>query len=139
MPEAIKVSATISVGMKRLYEAWLDSMEHSAFTGGEALIDPIVGGRFTAWDGYIEGTTLELKPNKRIVQSWRTSDFPKGAPDSKLEILFESAKTGTKMTFIHTEIPNGQGKNYKDGWKDFYFTPMKAYFKDEAKPKKKGK
>ena len=139
MTESIKVSATLPVGAKRLYEAWLDSMEHSQFTGGEAMIDPAAGGRFTAWDGYIEGMNLELKPNKKIVQSWRTTDFPKEAPDSRLEVLFEKAPSGTKMTFIHTQIPDGQGSQYKDGWKDFYFTPMKAYFKDEADIKRKKK
>ena len=139
MTESIKVSATLPVGAKRLYEAWLDSLEHGQFSGGEAIIDPVVEGRFTAWDGYIEGTTLELGPNKRIVQSWRTTDFPKGAPDSRLEVLFEKAKSGTKVTFVHTQIPDGQGENYKNGWKEFYFEPMKRYFKDEAKPKKKGK
>jgi len=25
-------------------------------------------------------------------------------------------------------IPDGQGENYKQGWKDFYFKPMKKYF-----------
>jgi len=99
-----------------------------AFTGGGAVIDPAVGGKFTAWDGYIEGKTKELQPYKRIVQSWRTTNFPASSPDSELEVFFETVEGGTKITLRHSNIPTGQGQDYKQGWKDHYFTPMKEYF-----------
>jgi activator of HSP90 ATPase len=130
MAEKIKVSDVIQADAKTLYKAWLDSKEHGAFTGGKADIDPKKGGKFTAWDGYISGKTLELEPFKRIVQSWRTTEFPDESEDSKLEILFEEANNATKMTFIHTDIPDGQGEEYKQGWIDYYFEPMKEYFSD---------
>ena len=113
-----------------VYEAWLDSFEHTAFTGGEAEIDSNIGGQFSAWDGYITGRTLELEPFTRIVQSWRTTEFPENAPDSKLEILITPAPKGCQLTLNHTEIPAGQGKQYDQGWKDFYFEPMLKYFKE---------
>ncbi|MFW9851084.1 MAG: SRPBCC domain-containing protein, partial [Candidatus Thorarchaeota archaeon] len=91
-------------------------------------VDPKVGGRFTAWDEYIEGTTEELEMNQRIVQRWRTTDFPNDSPDSLVEIILEAVEKGTKMTLIHSEIPDGQKESYKKGWKDFYFSPMKEYF-----------
>jgi hypothetical protein len=34
---------------------------------GQRCPSPRVGGKFTAWDGYIEGITLEMEPDKRIV------------------------------------------------------------------------
>ena len=129
MLDSIKVSIVLPVSAKRLYQAWLDSKEHSAFTSGKAVIDPKVGGGFSAWDDYIQGETLELKPYQRIVQSWRTSEFPEDSSDSKIEVLFEEAKGGAKITIIHTDIPKGQGEEYKEGWLDFYFKPMKEYFK----------
>jgi activator of HSP90 ATPase len=45
-----------------------------------------------------------------------------------LEILFKPEINGTKVTIKHSEIPEGQGKDFKDGWKKFYFEPMKKYF-----------
>jgi activator of HSP90 ATPase len=128
MPDSIKVSATFSVPAQRLYEAWLDSIDHSAFTGAKAVASSKVGGKFSAWDGYITGKTLELKPFSRIVQAWRTNEFPKGAPDSRLEITLEKAKGGTRITLTHSNIPTGQGKAYEDGWFEFYFEPMQEYF-----------
>ena len=113
---------------ERIYKAWLDSTEHGDFTGSPAEIDPKIGGSFSAWDGYIEGVTLELAPYHRILQSWRADDFPPEASDSRLEVLLEVVPEGTRLTLVHSNIPDGQAAEFKQGWEDFYFTPMKAYF-----------
>ncbi len=126
--ESIEVSTVLPASAERIYRAWLDSAEHSAFTGGQAVVDATVGGRHTAWDGYIEGVTLELDPGKRIVQSWRSEDFPDDSDDSRLEIRFEEGMDGTRVTIVHTEIPEGQGEDYRRGWVDHYFAPMARYF-----------
>jgi uncharacterized protein YndB with AHSA1/START domain len=129
MSEKIKLSAVIPASAKKIYDAWLDSKAHSDFTGGgPARIDPKVKGKFMAWDNYITGTNLELVPGKKIVQAWRTTEFTAKDPDSRLEIIFEPVSKGTKVTLIHSEIPDGQSADYKKGWKDFYFVPMKEYF-----------
>ena len=129
MLETIQVS-TFFPGVKAapLYRAWLDSQEHSAFTGSAAQVDPQVGGGFTAWDGYIQGKTLELEPYRRILQAWRTTDFPPESADSRLEVLFEEMEGGTQIILNHSEIPAGQGEDYRQGWEDFYFETMKDYF-----------
>ena len=43
-------------------------------------------------------------------------------------ILLELVEDGTKITIIHSDIPEGQADDYKQGWQDFYFKPMKDYF-----------
>ncbi|OHD12390.1 MAG: hypothetical protein A2086_09990 [Spirochaetes bacterium GWD1_27_9] len=129
MLEKIKVSTTIkTVKSKDIYEAWIDSKKHSDFTGGEAKIDPKIGGKFSAWNGYITGTTLQLDPYNKIVQKWRTSDFSDQSIDSNLEIILKDTCEGVEITLIHTDIPEGQSKDYEQGWKDFYFSPMIEYF-----------
>jgi activator of HSP90 ATPase len=116
------------VTAERIYRAWLDSKEHGDFTGGEAEIDPQIGGRFTAWDGYIQGTNLILEPGRRIVQAWRTTEFPIGSPDSRLELVLEDNPEGVRVTLLHSDIPDGQGEDYRQGWDDHYFKPMLGYF-----------
>ena len=131
--ESITLTAVLPAAPERVYRAWLDGAEHSAMTGGEATVDARVGGAYTAWDGYITGTTLELEPGKRIVQAWRTSQFPKRAEDSRLEVLLAPAPGGrTKLTLVHSGIPKGQGKRYKSGWPENYFEPMKEYFEEKS-------
>ena len=113
---------------QQLYNAWLDSETHSAFTGSPAQIDPHVGGKFTAWDGYIQGHTLETEPFRRILQAWRTTEFPEDSPDSRLEILIEEVNDGVQITLVHSDIPEGQGEDYRQGWSEYYFDPMGRYF-----------
>ena len=129
MEPGIKISAIFPVSAKRLYDAWLNSRIHSDFTKSKAQIDPRQGSSFSAWNGYITGSNLVLQPYGRIVQYWRTTDFPEGSPDSKLEVLFEKHNSGTKLTLIHTQLPPGEEKKYEKGWKEKYLKPMKSYFK----------
>jgi activator of HSP90 ATPase len=136
--ESIRVSAVLPAAPAAVYAAWLSAKEHAAFTGSGARVTAKVGGRFSAWDGYITGRTLALKKTRRIVQSWRTTDFPDDAPDSRLEIILEPSAKGARITLVHTEIPAGQAAGYRQGWKEYYFTPMKEYFADRGdRPRKK--
>jgi uncharacterized protein YndB with AHSA1/START domain len=132
--DTIRISAIIPASPERVYGAWLDSEEHSAITHSTAGIEPWVGGRHSAWGGSIRGTTLELQPNRRIVQTWWASDFPPGSEESRLEVLFEPVPGGTLVTINHTGLPQGRGHRYEDGWKDFYLDNMKEYFPAHAAP-----
>jgi uncharacterized protein YndB with AHSA1/START domain len=126
--ESFEVSTFLPAPPWRVYEAWLDGTEHGLFTGGPATSEPAVGGVFTAWDGYIQGRILALEPYSRILQSWRTTEFPAESPDSCLEVLLDTEEGGTRLTLRHSEIPEGQGEEYKQGWLEFYFEPMRDYF-----------
>jgi len=76
----IKQFVTIKATPHQLYDAFMDSEVHSKFTGASAKIDPKVGGEFTAWDGSLEGKTLQLENDKKIVQQWRSNEenWPEG-------------------------------------------------------------
>jgi len=126
--ESIGLSVRIPASPAEVFAAWLDSAAHTAMTGGRAKIEPRVGGAHTAWDGYITGVTLELVPGERIVQSWRTSEFPAKSPASRLEITLVEEGGGTRFLLAHSAIPKNQGARYKSGWGDHYFEPMIAYF-----------
>ncbi len=128
MKNGFTVSTVLPVNAEKVFRAWLSTDGHSAMTGSPAKVEPRVGGKFTAWDGYITGKTLELKPYTHIVQAWRTSEFPDESPDSRIELLLEPEGEGTKLTLIHTEIPDGQADSYEGGWEDSYFRPMQQYF-----------
>ncbi len=131
MTNSFSISTNLNVEPEVLYDAWLDSKEHTKFTGSAASIDPEIGGRFTAWEGYISGITLEKEENRRIVQRWRTTEFPDGSPDSIIELLFEKTSTGTKLTINHSDIPEGQADEYLEGWEEYYFKPMQEYYSQE--------
>jgi activator of HSP90 ATPase len=128
MAETIQLSDLIPARPEEIYRMWLNSEGHAKLTGSPAEASPLVGSAFTAWDGYISGKTVGLEPNRRILQLWRTTEFPADSPDSRLEILLELENDSTRVTFKHTNIPDGQGGSYRQGWIDSYFTPMKKHF-----------
>jgi len=122
-----KLTTIIEASPQAVYEAWLSSETHGDMTGGEAHISAEPGSSFSAWDGYIEGAILELKLNKRIYQSWRTTEFSENEEDSFVEVLLSETDGNTELTLIHTNLP-AHGEQYRTGWKNHYFQPMKEYF-----------
>jgi hypothetical protein len=133
MPESITVTFSLHAAAKDIYNAWLDSDEHTAMTGEKATASREVGGEFTAWNGYISGKNLLLIPGKKIVQSWRSSEFPDDAPDSVLSIQLIENQGITEIDLEHKDIPPGQGLQYRAGWIDYYANPMQKYFAARGK------
>ena len=129
--EEFTVSSVIPASPNRIYSAWMDERHHSAFTGARATVDPWVGGRVVAHDGFIDATHVYLVTGSRIAMTWRTRDFPKGANDSQVDITFEPVAGGTKVEVSQTKIPAGLGEACQAIWKNLYLEPMKDYF---AKP-----
>lgn len=121
------LKTTLSATAKEIYNTWLSSEGHTKMTGGEATSSNKVGGSFTAWDGYIQGKNLVLEENKRIVQSWRSSQFEPHEEDSQIEVLLTEQGDTTELTLIHSKVPES-GEHYIKGWDEHYFQPMKKYF-----------
>ncbi len=119
----------ISASARDIYTSWLSSEGHSKMTGGAATSSDKVGDSFTAWDGYIEGKNLILEPYKRIIQSWRTSEFEDDEESSQIEILLREINGETELILVHSNVPDS-GEHYKKGWDDHYFEPMKAYYQN---------
>jgi uncharacterized protein YndB with AHSA1/START domain len=105
----------------------VDPAKHAAFTGGKATGAAEVGAAFTAWDGYILGTHEELVPGERIVQSWSTTEWPEGAPPSRLEITLTPIRGGTRLTMLHSDVPTAQAAAYNEGWTQHYWEPLAAF------------
>jgi uncharacterized protein YndB with AHSA1/START domain len=127
MSKKIEVKVKLDATPEEVYKAWLNSKTHEAMTGQPATISARKGAPYTAWGNYITGKNLELVPNEKIVQTWRSSDFKKSDPDSIIEIRLKSSGKGCELTLIHSEIPPNQ-PDYKEGWEDFYFKPIREYF-----------
>jgi activator of HSP90 ATPase len=122
-----ELATVISASPEVVYDTWLDTDGHTAMTGSPADVSASLGAEFCAWDGYIQGRNLMLERGKRIVQSWRTSNFEETEEDSQIEVLFEPAPEGTRLTLRHTQLPP-HGTRYETGWVTHYFEPMQKYF-----------
>jgi len=71
---------------------------------------------------------LELVRARKIVDEWRTSEWPEGFAPSRLEFRFADKDGGTEVTMVHSEVPESQAEAYRQGWVDYYWNPLKEYF-----------
>ncbi len=134
MSDSFQLEMVVTAEPQRVFSAWLDAKEHAAFTGGgETLVEPWSGGRFIAWDGYIHGILLGVDDGKRIVQTWRTSEFPPEARDSRVVVEFEPARGGTRVLVRHTDVPPSHARRYEKGWLEHYLKPLAKYFAKGAR------
>jgi activator of HSP90 ATPase len=122
--KTVRQTITFKAPPHDVYEALMDSKKHSKFTGDKASISRKVGGKFSAFDGYSEGTNLELIPDNKIVQAWRASDWPEGHY-SQVAFTFKEIPGGTRLLFTQTGVPEGQFDDISQGWRDYYWAPLK--------------
>jgi activator of HSP90 ATPase len=121
------LTTTIKATAKQIYKSWLSTQRHTKMTGSTAFISDQEGEKFTACQGYITGRNLELQPYNKIVQSWRTGNFKSNEADSQIEVLLSENGNETVLTLNHTNLPE-VGEDYKKGWEESYFEPMRKYF-----------
>ena len=109
-----------------VYEALMDAEKHSQFTGAEASVSREIGSAFSAYDGALSGTILELVPDVKIVQSWRASDegWTPGHY-STATFSLEAVDGGTQLTFVQTGVPEQSFEDISQGWRDYYWDKMK--------------
>jgi len=122
--KTIRQSVTFKASPQEVYEALMDSKKHARFTGAGASISREVGGRFTAYGGSLEGENLELVPDAKIVQSWRSDDWPEGHY-SRAAFSLAKVEGGTRLTFTQAGVPEEFYEDVKQGWIDYYWEPMK--------------
>jgi uncharacterized protein YndB with AHSA1/START domain len=130
--ERIEMSVELEAAPEAVYRAWLSSEGHSAMTGSSARFEVEGRGAYTAWEGYISGRVLEAVEGRRILQDWRSSDFGDADGDSLLEVILEPKGLGTRLSLVHSRLPDGSSAEYEKGWLVYYFEPMKAYFSGRA-------
>ena len=127
---SFKQQVTLSATPQAIYDILMDSKAHTTLTGAKAKISTKDGGAFEVYDGYAFGKNIDLLPGKRIVQTWRAKE-DKWPADHDSIIVFELNPLGkgrTRLVFEHREVPAALADNFKQGWIDFYWTPLRKMF-----------
>ncbi|MGD0127792.1 MAG: SRPBCC domain-containing protein [Terriglobia bacterium] len=133
--ESIHQEPVFQASRKRVYEALTDAQQFdkviqisgvmkSMHLGGKPTeISREVGCGFALFGGYITGRHVELVPNQRIVQAWRTGGWSLGVYSiAKFELVEQGS--GTKIVFDHTGFPKGAAETLASGWKAHYWEPL---------------
>jgi activator of HSP90 ATPase len=137
--ESIHQESVFTATRKRVYEALTDAKQFQKVVmlsaamksgmippGKPAEISTESGGTFSLFGGYIFGRHIELVPNERIVQAWRTAEWDPGVYSiAKFELAEQGA--GTKIIFDHAAFPKGAGEHLAAGWKANYWEPLEKF------------
>jgi activator of HSP90 ATPase len=126
--KVISQKVLIGASPEDVYDAYVSPQNHAEFTGSPATGTPRVGSKFTAWDGYISGKFLVLERGKRVVHEWRTTEWPPEYPPSLVELTLKKKGKQTELTMVHSSVPAEQAEEYAQGWKDYYWNPLKEHF-----------
>jgi len=133
--ESIHQEAVFKASRKRVYEALTDAKQFDKVAQLSGVMQSMhlgdkpseisreVGGAFALFGGYITGRHVELEPNERIVQAWRTGGWNPGVY-SIARFEFVEQGSGTKIVFDHTGFPKGEAEHLASGWKAHYWQPM---------------
>ncbi len=133
--ESIHQEPVFKGSRKRVYEALTDAkqfdkviqlsgvMQSMRLGDKPGEISREVGGAFTLFGGYITGRHVELVPNERIVQAWRTGGWAPGVYSiARFELVEQGS--GTKIVFDQTGFPKGEAEVLALGWKAHYWEPL---------------
>ena len=94
-------------------KAWAGAEDEISHTAESIHQEPIIK----------TGRHVELVPNERIVQAWRTGSWAPGVY-SIAKFEFVEQGSGTKIVFDHTGFPKGQAEVLASGWKAHYWEPI---------------
>ena len=121
---SIHQEVTIDASPAAVYAVLTSSSDFAKMTGGRAAeIATEVGGALSMFGGDIRGRIVELVPERRVVQAWRSQAWPDGVY-SIVRFELSAEGNGTRLVFDQTGYPDGAEKMLEGGWHQMYWTPM---------------
>jgi activator of HSP90 ATPase len=122
---SLRQEVDLAASPQRIYQILLDSKQFSAFTGAPAEIHSEAGGAFSLFGNAITGRNIELVPDQRIVQAWRSNWDPGVYSVAKFELKAQGSHT--HLMLDHTGFPERAFEHLNAGWKEHYWEPLKKF------------
>ena len=128
--KTIKQVVTFNATPLEIYELLMDEKKHSVFTGFKVKMSKKIRGKFNIFDNYINGHNILLIEGELIVQGWHFEED--GWPENHYSICtfsFENLDTKTRLRLEQTGVPAHKVDELKEGWKQYYWEPMKKHLR----------
>jgi activator of HSP90 ATPase len=111
-----------------VYQALVNPLTLSLWTGFPAYMSEEVGDEFSLWDGNIVGRNLAFESGKMIQQEWY---FGERQEESIVTIKLHSHKKGSSVELQHTNIPEEDFEAMVDGWDNTYFADLIDFYEGD--------
>ena len=131
MARTIQIAASLPATPERLFDMYIDPAQHTNFTGLPAIVSAVPGSTFSAFDGVITGTILQVVPKRLIVQSWRSPYWGPTDLDSTLVLTFLPEADGGRIELTQANVADADFAGVSHGWEKYYWTPWRAYLEGE--------
>lgn len=127
MARTIQIAAFLPASPERLFDMYLDPGEHARFTGMPVSVSVIPGSPFSAFNGVITGTILQVIPKRLIVQSWRSPYWGPTDLDSTLVLTFLPENDGARIELTQANVVDADFAGVSQGWEKYYWSPWREY------------
>jgi activator of HSP90 ATPase len=132
MTKTIHLAAALPAPPERLFDMYLDPVEHAAFTGAAVVISSTPGSEFRAFNGVLTGTMLHVVPKRLIVQAWRSPHWTAADLDSTLILTFLPEGNGARIELVQVNVVENDFAGVCHGWEKFYWTPWREYLASKS-------
>src|SRR5271163_1696257 len=105
MRSIISQSVVLPAPAERLFAMYIDPAKHAALTGA----------------------MLQIIPQRLVIQSWRSTKFNDGDPDSTLILAFTPEETNGRIDLVHLDVPDHNYHGVVEGWETHYWDPWRRY------------
>lgn len=135
--ESIHQEVIFNANRKRVYEVLTQAAEFDKVVkqsdasrsmmlpdNKPTMITPDPGSAFSLFGGFITGRQIELVPNERIIQAWRSASWGAGLYSiASFDLLDQGS--ATKLLFDHRGFPKGAAASLLEGWNGNYWEPLR--------------
>jgi activator of HSP90 ATPase len=123
----LSLEFTLSGKPERVMQLLTDPVLIRKWSGGEAILENKVGGKFEMFDGWVTGAVLKTGKDE-LAYTWKASDWPEDTKPTEVHYLLKKDEAGTKVILHHTGFPNKEEmESHKSGWTDFFFDPLEDF------------
>lgn len=107
-----------------VWDALINPKTIDDWGAGPAKMDQKEGNDFSLWGGDIYGINTKVIHNSLLEQDWLQKGW-----DNPSQVAFQlkQEKDKTVVVLIHTNIPDSDFGDIKDGWDSYYMGPLKEY------------
>lgn len=124
----IKQTYEFAVPSSRVWQALVDPELIKQWSGSDAKMSADEEQDFSLWGGDIWGTNTKVVPEQLLEQDWYGDKWDE---PSKVVIKLNDSNGVTLLTLEHSGVPDDEESSFDDGWRDYYFGPMKDLLENE--------
>lgn len=125
MCKTIKQKVKFRASPDWIYQQLTDSKHHANLTRKKAKISRKIGGAFSTLAGQVSGINVDLVPGKRLVQAWRSKDFPVGIFSMATFQLSATKSGGTELVLTHRGVPKELIPKVEKNWRKLYWDKIR--------------